>query len=108
LFLSILWLALARTQEKRELSPTQLHFFFSLAITHQHAISILPHLQNALEHNIKIRIILPSGLDQPPGYFEHEFVKGFLKINKSAVQSGLYEERQLPKTDICLTVADRN
>jgi predicted transcriptional regulator len=75
-------------------------------ITHQYSVSMLPHLQHALERQVQIRIITPTNRTPPPGYFEHDFVQAFQDIYKQAVQSGLYAERHLPELTICLSVAD--
>jgi predicted transcriptional regulator len=75
-------------------------------ITHQYSVSMLPHLQHALERHVQIRIITFTDLPPPPGYFEHEFVQAFQDAYKPAVQSGQYEERHLPTLTICLGVAD--
>ncbi len=77
-----------------------------LFITHQHSVSMLPHMQHALERGVQIQIISPTNLATPPGFHEHEFVQAFFEVSQSAVQSGLYQTRQLDQIDICLSVAD--
>ena len=75
-------------------------------ITHQHAVSMLPYMQHALQRGVQIRVIVPTDFPTPPGYLEHDFVQSFLKVSQAAIQSGLYQVRQLDRLDICLSVAD--
>ena len=75
-------------------------------ITHQHAVSMLPHMQHALERGVQVRVITPTDLATPPGYYEHEYVQAFLNVSERLAQSGLYQTRQLDQVDICLSVAD--
>jgi predicted transcriptional regulator len=75
-------------------------------ISDQHLISSTPHLTNALQRGVQLRLILPIDLQYPSGYYEQDSVKELEKIIPSSKRSGLYEERRVDTVDACMGIAD--
>ena len=80
---------------------------FSHNALQQHLVSAVPYLKNALEKNVKVKIILPSDLPFPKGHFEQEAVKEYYTVGKKARRDGMLEERWVERVDSAVGVSDK-
>ena len=80
---------------------------FLWLLSDQHLVSAIPHITKALEKNVKVKIILPSDLPFPEGYFEQELVKEYYSVGKKARRDGMLEERWIERVDTAVGVSDK-
>ena len=80
---------------------------FLWLLSDQHLVSAVPYLKNALEKNVKVKIILPSDLPFPKGYFEQEAVKEYYTVGKKARRDGRLEERWVERVDSAVGVSNK-
>lgn len=80
---------------------------FLYLISDQHLVSSIPHIKNALEKKVNVKIILTSDLTFPEGYFEQKVVKDYLVTEKQAKKEGTLEERWIKRVDTSMGVSDK-
>ena len=80
---------------------------FLWLISDQHLVSSVSHIKNALEKKVHVKIITPSDLRFPEGYFEQESVKESTSVEKQARREGRLEERWIERVETPIGVSDK-
>ena len=80
---------------------------FLWLLSDQHLVSSVPHIKNALEKKIQVKIITPSDLRYPKSYFDQETVKELVSVEKQARREGMLEERWIERVDTAIGVSDK-
>lgn len=80
---------------------------FLWLLSDQHLVSALPHMKKALENGASLRVLLPTELKYPEGYFEQEAVKEYMVVEKQAKKESRVEERWISRVDTALGVSDK-
>ncbi|UCE96696.1 MAG: hypothetical protein JSV51_03640 [Candidatus Bathyarchaeota archaeon] len=80
---------------------------FLWLLSDQHLVSAVPHMKKALENGASLRVLLPTDLSYPEGYFEQETVKEYVVVERQAKREGRLKERWIDKVDTAIGVSDR-
>ena len=80
---------------------------FLWLLSDQHLVSAIPHITKALDRKVNVKIITPSDLSFPEGYFEQEAVKEFVVVQKQAKREGRLEEKWIEHIDTAIGVSDK-
>jgi predicted transcriptional regulator len=77
-------------------------------LSDQHLVSATPHISSAYRRGVEVKILLPTSLHYPEGYFEQEIVKETMKDYYPALESGQLQERWIDEVDTLMGVSEKS